>query len=150
MDTYPILKHMLYSRKLYETLFTDFRSTVEVSQTEIDILGFLSNHPDMNTSIQIAEYRMIPKANISKAVESLHQKGLLVTQRDHEDRRRVYLHLTEQAEPIIAQIQMLQQHYRSALTKGFSREELELCETFLERMTINAQEQIKEGDHGKQ
>jgi len=30
MDSYPILKHMLYSRKLYELLFSNLPSDVEI------------------------------------------------------------------------------------------------------------------------
>jgi len=104
----------------------------------------------MNTSAQISEYRMIPKANISKAVDALCRKGLLITRRDETDRRRLCLELTERAQPVIAQIQVVQQHYRSILTAGFSHQELALCESFLARMTQNAQNQLKEEAHGNQ
>ncbi len=150
MQTYPILTHMLYGRKLYEALFSDFQADVELSQTEIDILGFLSNNPDMNTSVQIAQYRMIPKASISKTVDSLCQKGLLVAQRDEGDRRRVHLLLTEPAEPIVAQIQAVQQQYGAVLTRGFSEEELAMVFRFMDRMTKNAQDMLKENHRGNQ
>jgi len=150
MQTYPILTHILYCRKLYEVLFSDFRADVALNQTEIDILGFLCNHPDMNTSVQIAEYRMIPKANISKAVESLCQKGLLMVQRNEDDRRRVHLYLTEQTGSIVDQIQSIHQCYGSALTKGLSDDELAMMFCFMDRMTKNAQDMLKENHRGKQ
>lgn len=150
MQTYPILKHMLYIRKLYDVLFSEFRTDVNLNQTEVDILGFLSNHPDMNTSVQIAEYRMIPKANISKAVDVLCQKGLLAAERDEGDRRRVRLRLTAQAESVVKDIQSVQQQYGSALTKDFSDEEMSIIISFMERMTNNAQEMIKENQRGNQ
>ena len=44
---------------------------------EIKIISFLYNNPEKDTAADIAELRMLPKRNISKAVESLIKKGFL-------------------------------------------------------------------------
>ena len=54
---------------------------------ETDVLLALTASPENNTVGAISESSNISKGNISQAVESLKQKGYLVTEQSSDDRR---------------------------------------------------------------
>ncbi len=144
MDFSYVLTYMQSARKLYELKCTALTARFHLNQTEIDVLGFLSNNPNMNTASHIVEYRLIPKANVSKAVDTLTNRGLLSAVRDQKDRRRVTLLLTDSSAPVVKEIQDLQREFISELTRNFTSEELSACVHYLKRMNKNAQAAIKE------
>ena len=101
-----ILDILLKSRaagKLYEKMFGKIRLQYGMTQLEIDILAFLKNNPGLDTASDIVNYRMLPKANVSQAVEFLIQKGFaqshffdLLFEGMTEKERQQYLSLTLQ------------------------------------------------------
>ena len=92
---------------------------------EVDITAFLKNHPMKDTAADIVEFRMLSKAAVSKGAELLIQKGLLERNPDQKDRRKVHLILTEDAQPIMYDVQQVQESYAAQLLDGFSEEEYE-------------------------
>ena len=90
-----ILDILLKSRaagKLYEKMFGKIRLQYGMTQLEIDILAFLKNNPGLDTASDIVNYRMLPKANVSQAVEFLIQKGFVGRRTDEQDRRKIHGH----------------------------------------------------------
>jgi MarR family transcriptional regulator for hemolysin len=81
---------------------------------------------------------MLPKANVSKAVELLIQKGLLQRRRDVGDRRRIHLMLTENAQGIMPDISNVQSTFLAQLFDGFTMEEKELYADMNVRIAKNA------------
>ena len=71
----------------------------------------------------IVEIRMLPKANVSKAVESLMQKGLLHRTHDNDDRRRIHLSLSESALRMMPELDELRDQFVVQLFNDFSAEE---------------------------
>ena len=71
---------------------------------ETDVLLALTASPENNTVGAISESSNISKGNISQAVESLKQKGYLVTEQSSDDRRYVAVRLTEAADPVIEKL----------------------------------------------
>ena len=72
-----------------------------LTRCELDVLGFLANHPGLDTARDITELRLVPKANVSQAVESLIRKELLVRAQDTADRRLIHLTPTSEADGAI-------------------------------------------------
>lgn len=94
-----------------------------LNRTERDSLLFLYNNPDCDTARDIVEYRMIPKANVSQAVESLITKGYLERTACTSDRRRVHLCLTPSGQAAAAKLKESQTRFSEALFDGLSQEE---------------------------
>jgi len=110
--------------KLYGLLSEDVCEKFALTRFEMDVLAFLSNNPHRDTASDIIEFRMLPKSNVSQAVEQLIQKKLLTRTTDKQDRRRVHLSLTSNAKPIVNDIQKMQHKFNAELFEGFSDEEL--------------------------
>ena len=137
-----ILDILLKSRaagKLYEKMFEKIRIQYGMTQLEVDILAFLKNNPGMDTASDIVNYRMLPKANVSQAVELLIQKGFVGRKTDEQDRRKIHLELLPDAEKAVAQILDAQTRFFDLLFEGMTEEERQ---QYL-RLTLQIAENIR-------
>lgn len=114
--------------KAYDKYLNAAGDSCGLSRTERDSLLFLYNNPDYDTARDIVEYRMIPKANVSQAVESLIAKGCLESAVCAEDRRRVHLHLTDAGQSAAAKLKDSQTRFSQAIFDGLSHAELDTLE----------------------
>ena len=133
-----ILQQIQSVKRLHEIRVKDVCEKYGLSEIESSRLMFLHNNPCKDTASDIVELRMLPKANVSKAVELLIQKGLLQRRRDVGDRRRIHLMLTENAQGIMPDISNVQSTFLAQLFDGFTMEEKELYADMNVRIAKNA------------
>lgn len=81
----------------------------------------MGNNPGLDTARDIVELRMLPKSNVSVAVESLIQRGLLCRRRDTADRRRIHLSLTNSAAPLLEDVLAVMPRFAACALSGFRR-----------------------------
>lgn len=143
MNNTEILKFSRSIFLLYERATSQVLEKTGLSQLELDILAFLHNNPEMDTASHIIEYRMLPKANVSQAVDSLTRKGLVVSRRDDSDRRRFHLTPTEAAAPIIEKVLDAQRVFRDLMFADFSESERALYNSMTMRISENAKKQLE-------
>lgn len=129
--------------KLYDMLCQQVCGEYGITRTELDVLAFLKNHPGMDTARDIVEIRMLPKANVSQAVESLIQKNYLTRSMDEQDRRRIHLTITDQAADAVQAIRSMQSEYQKIRFQGFSKEERSRYEEMVRRIYENAKNEIE-------
>ena len=129
--------------KLYEKMLRAVCEKHALSTAEADVIGFLKNHRDKDTAAEISEIRLMSKGAVSKAVDALMKKGLLRRHPDDIDRRKIHLKLTEEAGPIVADIDQMQSDFRQRLFTGFSPEEIRLYKSFEARLYENAKKEIR-------
>ncbi len=129
--------------RLYQTVCEPVCARLGLTQTELDVLGFLGNNPSLDTAKDIVELRMLPKANVSQAVSSLLRKELLWRRRDGDDRRWAHLGLTPRGEDLLPEINAARREMAEALLAGFSREEREQYLSLYLRMADNARAYLK-------
>lgn len=138
MNTQTLLTAMHCVRKMYQCQMAPVLQSYNLTTFEGDVIGFLSNNPDMDTANHIVEYRMLPKANISRAVDGLHQRGWIDLKRDKVDRRKIHMRLTESAQPAAQAILKVQRTFASHLTGNFTPEERDQLSDLLHRIYENA------------
>ena len=109
--------------KLYDSMLKPVCERYALALIEATIISFLYNNPGRDTAADIVEYRMLSKGNVSQAVESLIQKGLLQRCQDTRDRRRIHLSLTGKARPITDEIERVRQIFQDQIFRDFSEEE---------------------------
>ena len=115
---------------------------IHMPQTAFDILMFLANNPEYKTARDIVEVRNIKANLVSVNVDKLVKEGYLTRSSVEGDRRKIELHCTEQALPIIEKGRKLQHHFEQALFQntnendrnGFFRT-METIEENLEHLT---------------
>ena len=123
--------------KLYDSILKPVCEKYRLTMIETNIISFLQNNPGKDTAADISELRMLTKGNVSKAVESLIQKGLLKRTPDMADRRKVHLSLLPEARPITDEIEGKREIFREELFSGFSRREQEEYARFNDRILKN-------------
>ena len=131
--------------KLYDSMLRPVCAHYELTAIEVTIISFLYNNPGKDTAADIAELRMLPKSNISQAVESLIQKSLLLRRQDTGDRRRIHLSLTSSAAPITKEIELVRKSFLEQVLRGFSEEERELLAQFNDRIAENTKTETERG-----
>ena len=145
MEQINMLEVLRISR-LYDAMQKPVCQRCGLAPLEATILGFLHDNPKKDTAAEIAECRLLAKGNVSIAVESLIQKGLLQRRQDREDRRKIHLSLTPQAAPAVQAIDRLNRRFWQRLFRGFSQEELAQCVRFQQRLAANTVAALAERD----
>lgn len=139
-----LLRSMRCIFKWLEVCELDVCQTYKLSLTEVDVLAFLDNNPGLDTATDIVELRMIPKANVSQAVDTLIHKALLSKQQDTRDRRRIHLALTPAAQPIVQALRQARHQFVSRLFGGFTDEAQEIFFDLSRRIVGNASGALEE------
>lgn len=124
--------------KLYDTLLQQACAQTGLTRTEADVLAFLYHHPGCDTAGEIVELRQLPKANVSQAVELLIGRGMLTRRTDAQDRRRVHLQLTDEAQKVLPPLLGAQDHFEQALLRDIPAQQRALLGTLFGRITENA------------
>lgn len=136
-----------FSRNLaqaYSMLCKPLCQEWNLPQTALDILMFLANNPDRRTARDVVELRHIKANLVSVNVERLVQEGYLTRTDAPEDRRKVLLAVTEQAQPLIQQGRKVQESFFEQLFEGVSPEARGVFTEIIDRMGENL-DRILEG-----
>lgn len=112
----------------------------DLTLNEAAVLHFLSNHPKSNTVKDISQQLNISKGLVSRSVESLRQKQLLITRTDAEDRRKVLITLCEKALPYTQSFQCSQEAFTKKVLEGITEEELASALRTFRKMSQNIME----------
>lgn len=140
---YNLLENIFASKELYQHLMNPVCNRFGISHTELFILLFLANHPDMDTAKDIVCHRHMTKSSVSMAVKSLQQKGLVTGKFTESDHRSVHLTICPSAFDIILEGNKIQKDFHSVLFDNFSEEESELIKKLSCRISQNITEYMK-------
>lgn len=94
-------------KKLYEKQYEPLMKKYEMKKIELDVMFFLYTYKRYDTAKDIVNYKCLSKAHVSKAIENLINKDYIVARSDEKDRRCVHLSVTQQAAPIMCEMEQL-------------------------------------------
>ena len=150
MQSADLLRCIRCISKAYDGVLKRICSERGLSLLEVKVISFLHNNPEMNTAGDIAEYRLLSKGNVSRAVDSLIRQGYLRRVPDTAGRRRVYLYLLPSSAPVTDRIDREWSAFDAKLFCGFGEEEKQQYDRFKELLMQNAEtimeEALAEGD----
>lgn len=138
------LMHIRLTMKLQEQMLKNICEKWRLTITEGKVITFLYNNPGRDTAADITELRMLSKGNVSQAVESLIQKGLLTRSADQNDRRKIHLSLLSPAKEITNAIHVMQKNLYGQIFNGLSEEDLKIYERINQKIMENTTNAIKE------
>ena len=99
------------------------------SPNEISILILLSNNASINTSSQLTLILGVSKGLISRSIDSLLSRGLIVCLPDTKDKRIQRIQLTKEATPLLLRLQKEIEQINEILLQDISEEEISQMET---------------------
>lgn len=138
-----MLQAFMYIRKIYVNEFNACFKEDNYSPNEIDILLFLHNNPSINTSMQLCVCLNVSKTLVSRSIDSLIKKQLLISKTDEEDKRIQRLSITENAQPFIMKIESLRNKINQEILKDITKEELIQMETTLNKIKLGFEKKAK-------
>lgn len=99
------------------------------SPNEISILILLSNNASINTSSQLTLILGVSKGLISRSIDSLLSRGLIVCLPDPKDKRIQRIQLTKEATPLLLRLQKEIEQINEILLQDISEEEISQMES---------------------
>lgn len=130
-------------KKLYERHCQELMKKYDLRIADIDVLYYVTHSGGKNMAKDIADEGM-SKANVSKSVEHLHQKGLVALCADREDRRCVHIEPTEGAKDIIIEVERIRKNMGNHLSEGISQEERETVVRVMRKLCDNMSQELGE------
>lgn len=143
MNDNEILKNFRRLPLLYERAFRGTMEKYNMTQFEVDVLGFIHFYPEYDTAKQICELRELPKATVSVAVDRLTKKGYLHGERDLKDRRVIHLRITNEASDAVSSISDEYQKFFDTLFSGFTETEKETWRILKKKLGDNIENALR-------
>ena len=135
-------------KRLYDQSMQPACAAFSITRMELDILVFLANNPKYRTATDIIEHRRLTKSHVSSSLKVLAEKGFSTKYYEHQNRKTVYLKLTDKAEPIIRCGRDCQKEFTETIFCHFSTTEKEQFTKLSNKLIQNIQSSLTGGnDH---
>lgn len=121
----------------------------QLSASELQILLFLDQMPQLDTARDAAQYCGMSKASVSGNVLKLATRGLLTVDVDLKDRRFQHLALTERSEPILWDARAALQEFEACVLGALNADEKEHFVSLLEKISAAGNAASTISDTGK-
>lgn len=141
-----MLQYAAHTRRLMQKSYQPMGEALGLTQLEMELLLFLRNNPERNTAHEAVALRGFAKSNVSKAVESLEEKGYVRVVPDPDSRRVKRLELMPDRAQECEQIAQQQQRCFDAILQGFTPEEIAQLTQAFARMDDNVLRALRELD----
>ncbi len=139
------IDHMLRFRKEYYRQLEPVCKRWNLTHNELDVVLFLTNHPEVDRASEIVSRRGIAKSHVSQSVAALEQRGFVIGLPDAKDRRITHLKLTDLARPLVDDAVESQRCCFRKLLSCLTPEDIENWNTIVRKLlrSIEQMEQTK-------
>lgn len=134
---YHLLENVFISREFYQTMLAPLCEKYRMTQTEMIVLLFLANNPQLDTASDIVEKRCITKSAVSAAARALQERGAITGEYTNGNHRSIHLKIQNDAQSIISEGKKAQSRFFNVLTRGFSEDEQRTLKNYITRITEN-------------
>lgn len=128
-------------KRLYEKTLSNAAKQCGLTLPEADVLSFLRENPEFNSARDVALYRDVSRAYVSKAVEQLAQRGYIEIKIDKNDRRLQHLTITGTAKKLTETLHKSQFEFYDKVTKGLTDNELTAMLSAIEKCAANLEKE---------
>lgn len=106
----------------------------DLTAMEVDVLLFLANNPEFNTSADFSRLRKIAKSHVSLAVNTLYEKGYVDKIADKKNKKKIHLVPTKSAKTIIDFGRAEQAKFTDVVDRNISEEERSFLRDIMNKM----------------
>ncbi|MDR4055459.1 MAG: MarR family transcriptional regulator [Clostridia bacterium] len=128
----------------YESLMRTICNKYELTQMECDILMFLHGNPECNTAASLVRICKNTKPNLSPSQKRRKQRGLEERQKSETKKKHIELHLTADAQPILADGIAIQKEFAKHALAGISQEEIAVFKSVFDQICNNAEAYLQQ------
>ena len=134
-EDYWDTQHLIMDQ--YHKFTGDVCTKYGLTRMELDIMLFLANNPQFDTTTDIVERRLLTKSHVSASVKSLAERGFLSRSHTPDNRKTIHLSLCPAADPVIADGRAAQDQFFSLLFTGFSDEDRKILRNYFRQIAAN-------------
>lgn len=127
--------------RMLRNIFDRKVGDLSITRSQWQMIVVVARKPGV-TQRTIAEALEISEASAGRLIDRLCAEGLLERRERDDDRRARAVYITEKAEPLLAKLAEVAAVNEERLFKGFSEEELDNLQDYLDRMYHNAMQQL--------
>jgi len=136
MDT-PLGTDLSRLVRIWRALIDQRLKPLELTQTHWVTLHNIHQLPPEQSQIQLAKAIGIEQPSLVRTLDQLEEKGLITRTNCAHDRRAKRIKLTQQAEPVIQQVEHVIDITRDDILSGISRDEINQMVTLIARLEKN-------------
>ena len=114
----------LKSEKLRSIVLWELGEKYNLTQNEVEVLIFLYNNPELNTSKDIVKYRWTSKSLVCKSVRSLLDNEYLDPAADYDDGRVMRLIMPEKTREIAKDLAEKEKEFYDLIFDGITDKEM--------------------------
>ncbi|AIU72930.1 transcriptional regulator SlyA [Hafnia alvei] len=123
--------------RVWRALIDQRLKPLELTQTHWVTLYNINRLPPEQSQIQLAKAIGIEQPSLVRTLDQLEEKGLITRHTCANDRRAKRIKLTEEAAPIIKEVNDVITMTRGEILSGISPEEVTLLTSLVERLEQN-------------
>ena len=109
---------------------------LHVTRSQWAMIAVVATRPGATQRV-IAEALEMSEASAGRLIDRLCAEGLLERRDRDDDRRARAVHVTEKAEPLLAQLATIARHAEERMFRGFSEDELDRLQDYVDRIYAN-------------
>ncbi len=128
-------------RKLFDKEFEPLRKKYDLCRIDLQILTYLENAGEFNTSKNIVDTGFFTKGHVSQSLTRMHQMELVELEQDQQDRRLYHLFLTEKAKEIVEEVHTIQNRISEIVFRDIPEEELRALSKVAAKIIDNIQKE---------
>lgn len=128
-------------RKLFDKEFEAVRKKYQLCRIDLQILTYLDQAGEQNTSKNIVDMGFYTKGHVSQSLTRLHKMGLVTMEQDQQDRRQIHLFLTEEARGIVAEVLRVRQQINEIVFRNVTEEESQMLAQIAAKIIENIQQE---------
>lgn len=136
MDT-PLGTDLSRLVRIWRALIDQRLKPLDLTQTHWVTLHNIHQLPPEQSQIQLAKAIGIEQPSLVRTLDQLEEKGLITRTTCAHDRRAKRIKLTQQAEPIIQQVEHVIDITRDDILTGISRDEINQMVSLIARLEKN-------------
>lgn len=129
-------------KKLYDNSFDDLRIKYGLTMNEIMFLLYLDKNKANNKASEIVENLVTTKSHISKSIDSLAKRNIIIRIQDELDKKIIRLYISDTANDLLYDLRTREEIINRTITKGIPKDDLENFNRVLEQMKKNVYDLI--------
>lgn len=139
-----IYRYFQTFKDAYAAFMKPLCETLGMPQSALDMLLFLANNPDNNTSSEVCAYLHMKPGIVSFHADKLSEEGFIERETSLSDRRKLHLSPTKKALPIIERGRIMQEEFRLKMMNGLDEERVTEFVNSIESIEKNLENIIEE------
>lgn len=122
---------------------------ISISATELLYLSSLYTHDGITQDDLVQEYS-VDKAAVTRTLQLMEKKGLIIRETDSADKRSKKLFLTDKAKSLEKKIREIQAQWVCAMTKGMDKNSIDSFSKQIDNMVERAKELNQKEREGRE